>query len=278
MKYLFIAFFLILVSCKNEPIIFPDGGYAFINTDTIKDKTFPSFPIRDLMNTKDSMNAVFEEFYVYRNFKMPNISLKAAKKEIFILSISSGFNPYYFFTLTDRKIIAKKCEFKKRAVKVENELTELEEFQLEYLKTNFPLQRGKREFPMKEKWKHFADSLLKLYPEMGDVNYYKYLFYKAYPNNNEYFIKTEIIPLSNETYKNLITKINKSGYWRMPLHIDCANAPTDGIGFSLEANNGKKYNWVSSGDCMDSPSDFKKACQEIINYAHYEKEIKIVYD
>lgn len=64
----------------------------------------------------------------------------------------------------------------------------------------------------------------------------------------------------------------------MPLVLDCVNPPTDGTGFSLEANNGKQYNFVSAGDCCDPPLDFRKACQEIIKYAHYDKEIRVAYN
>lgn len=278
MKYIGVLFLLIVFGCKNEPIIYPDGGYAFINTDTIKDKSFPSFPIRDIMFTKDSMNAVFDEFYVMRNFKEKNISLEPSDKEIFRLHVSSGFNPYYFFTLTDNKIIAKKCEFLKKEEDPESNLTELEKFQLQYLEINFPIANGRRENPIKVKWKHFADSLVKIYPEMGSASYYKYLFYKAYPNTKtSYSYNTKIISLPHNTYKSLIDKINSSGYWKMPLHLECNDGSTDGVGFSLEANNGKKYNWVASKICIDTSNKFTQACQEIINYAHYENEIKIDY-
>jgi hypothetical protein len=63
----------------------------------------------------------------------------------------------------------------------------------------------------------------------------------------------------------------------MPLHLECAEAASDGIYLSLEANSSKKYNFVSGGECPDTFKDFNKACQEIINYAHYQNEIQIDY-
>lgn len=278
MKWILVILLFILFSCKDNPIIYPDGGYTFINTDTIEDKSFPFFPVRDSMLTRDSMNAVFEEMYEMKSFEERNLSLAPSKKEIFRLSISSGFNPYYFFTLTDGKIIAKKCEFKKRKNKVENKLTSIEEFQFEYLKMHYPLTNEKREKPFKLNWLHFKDSILKLYPELKEASYYKKLMLKAYPVNNECNINTRIIRLPNHTYKYLIKKINNSGYWKMPLHFDCDDGSTDGIGISLEANNGQKYNLVASAICQDSSNKFTLACQEIINYAHYEKEIRVAWD
>jgi hypothetical protein len=277
MKYVGVIFLLAILSCKNEPIIYPDGGYAFINTDTIKDKSFPYFPVKDSFFSKDSLRAVLIEASLMNLFDDKNISLKATEKEIFRLYVSSGFNPYYSFTLTDSKLIAKKGEYNRRG-NTELNLTELEEFQFDYLEMNFPLINGTRKKPLKVKWKHYADSLLYLYPKMGDVEYYKYLFNKAYPiKKNEFSYETKIILLSYKTYKNLIEKINNSGYWKMPIGLECNDGSTDGIGFSLEANNGTKYNIVGSKICIDTSNNFTKACQEIINYAHYEDEITIDY-
>jgi hypothetical protein len=187
--------------------------------------------------------------------------------------------PYYYITLTGGKIIAKKGLQNKMFDGNLNLLSESEgnlyHLLFMYLLFKERYEKGEKKEHYKINEKRLIDSCKKI----GIPKCYKYLFEKSImPLSKSFKYETRIINLPNHTYRKLIDKINKSDYWKLPLQIDCANAPTDGIGFSLEANNGKKYNLVSSGNCMDSSSDFKKACQEIINYAHYEKEIKIIYD
>jgi hypothetical protein len=277
MKYAGILFLLIIFGCKNEPIIYPDGGYAFINTDTINDKSFPYFPVRDSMLSRDSMRAVLYAANFLKLFDEPNISLKPSEKEIFRLSIENSLGgPYYFITLTDGKIIAKKGLQNKMFDGAINKVSESEQnlyYLLDwYILFNDKDQEGQRKPKYSTDEKRKIDSC----KELGITNCYKYLFEKsAMPLSKTFKYETRIITLPRHSYKKLIDKINYSGYWKMPLELDCNDRPSDGVGFSLEANNSKKYNLVSSRDCMNPSSDFKKACQQIINYAHYDDEIKI---
>jgi hypothetical protein len=277
MKYAGILFLLIIFGCKNEPIIYPDGGYAFINTDTIKDKSFPYFPVRDSMNSRDSMRAVLYAANFLKLFDEPNISLKPSEKEIFRLSIENSLGgPYYFITLTDGKIIAKKGLQNKIFNWETNKLSENEQT-LYYLLGKYILINDKDQEDRKKPTyntheKRQIDSCKKI----GITNCYKYLFEKsALPLSNIFKYETRIITLPNHAFNALINKINNSGYWKMPFDLECAEAATDGIFASLEANNGKKYNLVSGSECPSSFPDFYTACQQIINYAHYDDEIKI---
>jgi hypothetical protein len=280
MKFVGILFLFTILRCKNEPIIYPDGGYAFINTDTIKDKSFPYFPIRDSVDIYDSLAGIFHETTIRTLFNEPNISLEPAKTEIFRLSISGFSIPYYFFTLTDRTIIAKKGLDFEIYSNNKSKLTPLEKFHYEYLSVNSYMIYEKSDSLKKTRRQLYADSLVKIYPELKSVPYFIYLFQKVnYPISKSFKYETRTISLSNDIYKNLIGKINKSGYWKLPLHLECDNGgeATDGYGFSLEANYGKKYNRVGSSYCPNELTDFTQACQQIINYAHYENEITIDY-
>jgi hypothetical protein len=278
MKYLVIIPIQFFSCCKNEPIIYPDGGYTFINTDTMKDKSFPYFPVRDLMDTRDSLNSILMEANIMKLYNEPNISLKPSEKEIFRLTIDEWCGSVYYITLSENKIIAKKGSQNNMFEKETNPLSENDR-ELYYLLEMYLLrkemyEKGERKEHYKINEKRQIDSCKKI----GIAKCYKYLYEKSpLLLSKSYKYETRIINLPYHIYKELIDKINNAGYWNIPLGLDCINRPTDGIGFSLEANNGKKYNFVSSGDCMDSPSDFKKACQEIINHAHYEKEIRITH-
>jgi hypothetical protein len=268
-----------MVSCKDDPIIYPDGGYAFVNTDTIKENSFPCFPIRDLLETRDSLNALLMETKIMKLFDEPNISLKPSKKEIFRLGVSGMGIPVYYFTLTDGKIIVKKGLQNQMFDADVNKLSEAEQ-NLFYRLEMYILFHKKNEQPEKKirytlQEKREMDSCKKI----GIAKCYKYLIDKSpLKLSTSFKYETRIITLPNHTFKTLIYNINNAGYWKMPLDLDCSDRPNDGTGFSLEANNGKKYNFVSSGDCMDPSTDFRKACQKIIKYAHYDKEIRIVHD
>jgi hypothetical protein len=276
MKFVGTIFLFVIFGCKNEPITYPDGGHAFINTDTIKDKSFPYFPIRDSILSIDSIYAVIYEANFMKLFDEPNISLKPSEKEIFRLSISGMGIPHYYFTITDGKIIAKKGLQNKMFDGSINKVSENEQnlYHLLYMYVlmNDKDQEGQRKPRYNLVEKKQIDSCKKI----GIPICYKYLFEKfALPLSKQFKYETRIITLPRHTYKSLIDKINNSGYWKLPLELDCNDRPNDGVGFSLEANNGKKYNLVSSGNCMDPSSDFKRTCQQIISYAHYE--IKIDY-
>jgi hypothetical protein len=276
MKYVGIILLLIMFGCNNEPIIYPDGGYAFINTDTIEDKSFPYFPVRDSITIRDSINAIFYDKNVLKLFDESNISLKPIQKEIFRLSVMGMGISCYYFTLTHGKLITKKGLQMGIFEGNNSELSPLDSFQFQYMMFNYP--KRKDEIRLLAKWKKHQDSLYKKYPEMNSAHHLIYLFEKAnFPLSNTFKYETRIITLPTQIYRNLIEKINNSNYWKMSLILDCPNASTDGNSYILEANNGKKYNYVRFGNCPDTSNKFTQTCQEIINYAHYENEIKIDY-
>ncbi len=278
MKFISILFLCVIFGCKADPIIYPDGGYAFINTDTIKDKSFPYFPIRDSMNTRDSLNSILNESNILKLFHEPNISLKQSEKEIFRLKIDNWCKAIYYITLKDNKIIAKKGLQNKMFNWETNKLSESEQ-NLSYLLYMYMLYNDKdQEDRRKQSYTVVQKRQIDSCKKLGIPTCYKYLFEKtALPLSKTFKYETRIITLPYHTYKALIEKINNSGYWKMSLEADCPNASTDGDSYILEANSGKKYNYFRFGDCPDTSNKFTQACQEIINYAHYENEITIDY-
>ena len=63
----------------------------------------------------------------------------------------------------------------------------------------------------------------------------------------------------------------------MNYYCFCTTA-MDGYGYSLEANTGKKYNYVGFvGPCDTDTTKFHKACQELIQMAKVEDRIRLAY-
>lgn len=276
MKYAFCIVIIILFSCKDSPIIYPDGGYAFINTDTIKDKSFPYFPVRDSINIYDSIYAVLYDANFMKLFDEPNISLKPSEKEIFRFLISGMGIPNYFITITKGKIIIKRGS--SNLMFDEVALNESEQNLYHHLYWQILINDRDQENRKKPNYSTIEKRQLDSCKKIGIARCYKYLFEKStFPLTKTFKYETRIITLPWHTYKELINNINNSGYWKMPLKPDCPNASSDGNSYILEANNSVKYNYVRFVNCPDTSNKFTKACQEIINYAHYENEITIDY-
>jgi hypothetical protein len=278
MKYVCYFLFFSLLGCKHAPIIFPEGGYAFINTDSIKDKSFPYYPIIDSISTYDSIQIILKEAFILKQYDEPNISLKPSEKEIFRMKIEGMGIPIYYITLTNQKIIAKKGIQIQMTHKYQENLNEDEKYLYQLLNGYLMIKERNKKSGRIPKYKPTEKRLIDSCKKIGIIKCYKYLHDKSpFIPLESFKYETKINNLSYRTYKKLVDKINNAGYWNLPLSLYCDNPPIDGTGFSLEANNGRKYNYVASGDCMDEPSEFRKACQEIINLAHLDKEIKIVY-
>ena len=191
--------------------------------------------------------------------------------------MASLFGGFYILTLTENSIEIKKQILNDESPFDENRLTETERKLYDIIQYNYPYDHITNKYKSR-----FIDSLKIANPGVLQAAYFVQLFKKAtnYPNPQKVYTVKKI-NITKDDFNHLVAIINNSGYWKMPYDLKCEYPPTDGFGYGLEANTKYKYNFVTAVSCSDSSDQiikFAKSCQEIVNYAHMEKEIFIWSD
>jgi len=264
---------LAIISCNDDEIIYPDGGYDYPKYVEVKDTTFYFYPLKDILSTKDSFETA-NSYSFLQGFNENNLSLRPNDKPIFRLTYNGA--PPAIITLLRDEIIVK--EFINGAWYQSPDTTKLssrEKKHFDILERFFPLNDTSY-----KKWKKiYLDSQSKANPELLDPYYYKYLLEKTgvYSKNKfEYTLKK--VPITKKTFVYLVNQINRSGFWQLPFENWCDNIPTDVDGFMLEANTPKKYHVVNSLSCPDDSTKYTRVCQELIKYAQMDSVIKLIWD
>jgi len=272
---LFAGMAMAFSGCETA-IHYPEGGYDY--PKHVEDTNYYFYPLKSLFSERDSFRAAYNYIY-YQAFNEPNLSLKPAGEDIFRLSYEGFKDSPMIIILTKGKIVAKRGTFEEIDKEDTNRLSQIENFHYRILHHSFPLQN--RNYGGNYQLKKNRDSLIKLYPQLLDPAYFKYLIKKITVPNTHYkytFIERSI-PYSE--YYRLVLLINETGYWKMPFSLPCEQESTDGFGFSLEANTAKKYNFVGYGSCGNIDSMQKKfsaACQQIIKCAGLNNSIHVAWD
>jgi hypothetical protein len=255
----FVGIFFLLPSCKRK-IEFPEGGYSY------------STPL--YKNLKDSFNSSHYFNIWSAAYKEPDLTKKPLSQTTIRLTYETAFGNSAIFTMTENQIVVKRPIQGSPYPDLDSmKLTPEERSHFRILKRYFPIQ----ELDSTITKKGMLDSLSKIYPKLLDPIYYKYLLDKSIVADSiqfKYNVKKVQIPYSK--YTEIISKINSSGYWKLPLHIECDDTPTDGYGFLLEVNTNQKFNLVGLTNCPEKALKFSEACQAIINAANLGKEIIIV--
>ena len=254
-----IVMICLFISC-NEKINFPDGGY-----------NYPASPYKTI---KDSFNFAYYSHYWCLAYNEPDMNIKPLNQTTFRLIYETAFGKSVVFTMTANEIIIKQAiqgqPYPDRDL---TKLDSLEKLHFQILRSSFPIQEVDSTNPQKGS----LNSLVKSYPKLMDPNYYKSLLDKsAKADSLPFKYITKRVSISDSLYTELLLKINSSGYWQLPPHIECGNEYLDGYGFILEANTKKKYNYVGLANCPEKSLSFSKACQAIIDAAGWNKEIEIV--
>jgi len=125
--------------------------------------------------------------------------------------------------------------------------------------------------------RHFLDSMGRIYPQLYSPAYYMSVRKKEYPHDKPWYRFTmRTIPLKRGEFEHFVDLINKSGYWRLPIHLPSEDV-MDGSGYSLEANTAEQYNFVGTGGiCQDTGRPFAKACQALVDFAGLRQKIYLV--
>ena len=265
---------LTILFCRCSPrnsIDFPDGGYEYPAENEKVDSSYYFYPVRNVASKRDSFD--FSMYYrFYQAFDEENLSLAPHQTDVFRFCYEQIMSPGIVITLTPNEIIVKKGNQDGYFDYVGDALTELEEQHLNYLQVYF-LANSKRNAGDQK----YFDSLTNEFPELLDAKYYKQLIEKRF-KIKPFTYSVNKIKISNNTYRWLVTEINRSGYWKFPCSIRCEGAPTHPSSFSLEANTQRKFNVVCAYSCPDDTTRFVRACQELVKAAKMENEIRLIWD
>jgi hypothetical protein len=274
-KNFFSVFIALPLACVSKPE-HPQGGYSYPKANANVDTNDYSYPIKDLINERDSFRLAYYQRYWHQAFNEPNLSIRPQDQDVFRLTYQNFAGDAIIITLFENKIVAK------QAVKGDpypeydsTRLSPLERYHYEILYWNFPIQHPR----YKGYWRRHLDSLARVYPQLLDAFYYRQLLDKSLVATNDplQYAKTEI-PISKNKYYRIVNHINSSGYWKMSYETDCIDVWTDGYAYFLEANTKDRYNIVLRTGCTTDEIPFAKVCQELINAASLERSIKILFE
>lgn len=259
-----------LQSCKETPVVYPEGGYEY--PKKVEDSNHFFYPIRDSLKKKTIASNPYD--FLIPFFNEPNLSLRPKPFETFRFFLF-GFKQWpLIIVLTKNEIVVKHANTEEFFVKDTGRLTTLESMHYKILLDRYYqfYEYSKLLYSPKSR-----DSLLKLYPYIFDKKYRRYLDDKAVKIPNRHFTFTTYKKtISYSQYYKLVSTINKSGYWKFPIFLKPKEEYTDGFEYILEANTSKKYNFVSAGDINDE-REFQKACQALIDAAGMGKEYQVYW-
>ncbi len=273
MRSAFAISILFILSC-NSGIDYPEGGYDYVKDYKDEDTNFYFLPVRDSFSREDSFYAYWEGEITYNHYDEPNLSLQPEHEDIFRLTYHLAFGGTTIIVLKKDSIITKQ-PFPKSYIHYRNDdlLNEIEKEHLNLLERYYPLENSKLS-------KRHVDSLVMLFPQLLDPRYYLSLSKKTIVTDTtkpRYLLRK--IAITDDQYYKIISDINKSGYWSLPVHVECIAPPMDGFGYWLETNTKNKYNIVFSGCCDNQRIlPFAKACQAIVKLAGFDKDIFLYWD
>jgi hypothetical protein len=293
MRLLVLLLPVFMLSCKNHTnhgVVYPPGGYDFSKNNPNKDAY--CFPPAGKISRRDSFEEAHDDAYFFQLFEEPDISLEPAGKTLFRLAYRDRFDTYVI-NLKEDEIIIKAGEGRYWPELDLSLLTETEKIHYAILRMDYPIDE-KTSFEKNPpppppppyanlieettKRRRIWDSMKKMNPDLLKNEYYDYLLKKAAANTKDTFsYSTRKIKITSEQFIKFINLLNQSNYWKMNYYCLCTTA-MDGYRYSLEANTGKKYNYVGFlGPCDGDTTKFHQACQELIQMAKVNDRIRLTY-
>lgn len=264
MKFIYFVLTICFFSCNNDDkvvnVSFPEGGFAFPKTISANDSNFYFYGIKNLQKPADSLRDAFFGEKILKEFDEANLSIKPSSKVIFRLTSEWESLIDYVITIIQDTIIIKKRTRTNYVYK--DNMTETERYHENILFSNYPLIKNNKN--IKESRRRYLDSLIDIYPELLNPNYYRSLLDKMYiPYDSLYSYSVSRMHISETQFKEIVNLINGSGYWQMPYYFDCQIMSTDGSTDILEVNTGTKYNIVKSHYPCEDSSKYLKTLYEI---------------
>lgn len=288
MKLFLILFSTILLSCNNHSTLnieYPTGGYDF--PKTIINQNFYCYPLIDKVSRRDSFQLAYHDAYYFRLFEEPNLSLKPSQKAIFRLTYQYG-GYAYIINLTEDELTVKTGNWPWWSELDLDKLTENERMHYLILKREYPLDETRTPTPPppprpppppdkveeENRSRKIYDSIKMNTPELLNRQYYDYLLKKAAVKNTfRYSIRK--IKIAKEDFIKFVNLLNQSGYWEVRYYPKCNEEISYLYGsyeFSLEANTGRKYNYVGyPGPCDSLSNNYYEAFRELLILANIKK-------
>ena len=264
----YVLFLVVLTAGCGQPqtgIVFPEGGYPYVQTIHAADSNYYVLPVKPFVPRRDSF--MYEDGYMlYKAFDEPNISLRPLAQPVFRYFTHLHSHDAMIILTGNGMIVKEGVHGYIFPDEDRNRLTHEERLRYALLSARYPLY----DKPYRPSLKKYVDSMIKAFPRITDPSYYRYLMNKARIDNNFKFIySTRKIQLTPERYKYLVDAINSSGYWKAPLMLPCTgDRGMDTPGYILEANTPNRYNLMSFTYCSDTSSPrIIDACHELDKYA-----------
>src|SRR5687767_14805719 len=92
------------ISCKDDEIVYPEGGYPYLENITSRDSDFYFLPIRPTLTRKDSFKITPSFKDLFRGFDEQNLSLLPPQEDIFRLIYTGSFGDHAVIRLMKNKI------------------------------------------------------------------------------------------------------------------------------------------------------------------------------
>ncbi len=270
--YVTISAIIFLMGCQQSTS-FPAGGFDYPQNLSVKDTNLFFYQLVQRESKRDSFQDSYAYLF-YRPFDEPNLSIRPQDDETFRLTFSSISGASVIIKLTEKFIIVKEGNAAVLYINDTSKLAPIERVHLRILKRKFPIDLAKE----KPGSRIYLDSMIKLYPQLMDPEYYRMLYEKTvFCRAQRLNYQEKRIEISSQQFNWLIEQFNESGFWSFPLEVKCQFSPNDGDGFLLEANTKKKYKIVRTVSCPGDSSKFTKACQELVKFAKMEHEINLLW-
>lgn len=230
------------------------------------------------ISKRDSFEIAYWHGDFFNLYNAPNISLYPSSFQVFRLSFQGRTNSFIITLKQDEIIIKSSRDYFWPEVDIDK-LAQIERKHFRMLHYRFPLDEVKPndtipppppppdlidEYAQRKK---SYDSTVANTPQLLDPKYYNYLLKKAAVLRKEKFnVTTKRVKISKEDFTRVVNSINASGYWQMSYPAEYCGA-MDANTFTLEVNNGKKYNAVSTEQCFNENAKYSRACNELMKIA-----------
>ncbi len=274
-SYFILAFGLICCRNSGEKSEISTGGYNYLLNSELYDSSFFALPIKDKISRRDSFLIYYYSPILYNAFDEKNLSIRPLSSSVFRMVYFDGalssIRPL-LIKLSETSIEVKEgLSGSFDGITDTNRLSKVEKFHYQILKYNYPLTDSS--FSLVRR--NYYDSLLVVYPELNDPNYYKLLLDKSTIYDQSFRYKTTKRSISKKKFNRFISLVNCSEFWTCQYDCNCRPEPMDAASYSLEANTKNKYQLINSAVCPNDSRRIVAVCDELLRLAGLDSIIQI---